>query len=273
MKLVYKLPLSAALTGVALTGLSLAQDWYVSGQAQWQQQSRSENGGAFTQDFISGNGGTTMPNGTPYPAGTSLGWNTEYNSGYGVAVELGRALPTGLPFNRRLPRGFRGSLELAFEKASVDTHTDMSVGGSAVGAADAAALRGETTQSGTTVETLIRDGKGDIENLSAFANVYYDLPLNSRIKPYIGGGIGVTRSNVTYKPSGTEIVENNDTSFAYQAKLGATYQISPRMELFGEYTYRNSAETEIDLDLLPAKLEIENERHLVGLGFRYRFGR
>ena len=42
MKLVFKLPLSIAVAGAAFTGISMAQDWYVSGSVSWNNQSSSD---------------------------------------------------------------------------------------------------------------------------------------------------------------------------------------------------------------------------------------
>lgn len=271
MKLVFKAPLSLALTAVAMTGLSLAQDWYVSGQIQWQKQDKSDNSGALTRDFTTG-AGTTIPAGTVLAAGTPLAWNTELKDGIAGSVELGRNLPTQLPGNRYLPKGLRGSLEIAFETADVDTHTGVTVGGSSIDAEDADVLVGTGTQIGSTVANVVADGRGNVENTSAFANLYYQIPTNGPIEPYVGGGIGVTSSKVKFNPSGVAIADDTDINFAYQAKVGATYKVSPNFELFGEYTYRGSEDVDIDLDLVPGQLEIDNKRHLVGLGFRYRFG-
>ena len=271
MKLVFKVPLSLALTAVALTGLSLAQDWYVSGQLQWQQQGDSDNSGAFTSDFTTG-AGTTIPAGTVLATGTTLGWNTELKDGIAGSVEVGRNIPSQITATRQLPKGFRGSLELAFESADVEGHSGVTAGGGNIDAEDADVLVGSGTQLGASVGAIVADGQGKIENTSVFANLYYDWQLGSLLKPYIGAGIGVTNTDVKFNPSGVAIADDSETNFAYQAKLGASVKVRPNLELFGEYTYRATDDVEVELDLVPGNLEIENERHLVGLGFRYRFG-
>jgi len=78
---------------------------------------------------------------------------------------------------------------------------------------------------------------------NALASLYWDIPLNSRLVPYIGGGIGYTALNAS--PSG----EFNGFSYApysgylanglgYQAKLGISYLINRRSDIFAEAIYR-----------------------------------
>jgi hypothetical protein len=54
---------------------------------------------------------------------------------------------------------------------------------------------------------------------------------------------------------------------------GASFDISPRAELFGQYTYRaNGNRADIDLDLLPATLGVQNHQSLLTAGVRVKFG-
>ena len=53
---------------------------------------------------------------------------------------------------------------------------------------------------------------------------------------------------------------------------GASYSLSDRAELFGQYTYRGLAErTDTPLNLLPATLGVEANQSIVSAGVRIGF--
>ena len=102
---------------------------YVSASAGLNFQTDSDNAGAFTSDFVTGDG-VAVPPGAVLSAGTGVGWTTEFDSGLFVSAAYGY----------RLNEMFRVEAELSYQGADVDTHTDVQAGGSALGAADAAVL-------------------------------------------------------------------------------------------------------------------------------------
>lgn len=281
MSIAVKAPLSMAAAAAAFSGFSIGQDWYVSGQLQWQKQQDSTNMGSFNEDSIVGIDTLrqTLPDGTVFNPDTyNYQWETSHDEGIASSLEVGRSLPNG----------FRGSLEVAYEKADVNEHSRGAV--SLIGTVDTQEGQvfsspdtldnilfdnGEqlTQLAGTPVESAdIRQGTNDIVNVSGFANLYYDFPVSERVQPYIGAGVGVTQTEVQYAPDGVIVAETDSTRFAYQGKAGATVKVSDRVEVFGEYTYRATSDVKATLttsDLL--KLDIENKRHLVGIGLRFRF--
>ena len=226
MKLVFKLPLSVAVAGATFSGISLAQDWYVSGSVSWNQQNSSET----TIQIDDGLGGVI-----------SSEMEANYDDGIGVAAELGRTFDNVLP-------GLRGSLEVTYTKAEVDNFEMPSV-------------------LGTGTDTIT--GGGDIENIGVFLNAYYDFDLNLPvpIKPYIGAGAGFTMSEVAFNQSGGGVTatffDDDDMRFAYQGKVGATYDLEGNSELFAEYTYRASEDLTFG-NTATGEYSIENSSHLVG---------
>ena len=233
MKLAFKLPLSIAVAGATFSGLSLAQDWYVSGSISWNNQQSSD-----TEILIDdGAGGTT---------GSSM--QAEFDDGMGVSAELGRTFDGLVP-------GLRGALEVSYTKAEVSEFEveDLVNGG-----------------------TTTMAGGGDIENIAVFANAYYDfdVDLGVPIKPYVGAGIGVTTTEVSFNSSAggltTTFFDDDDVRFAYQGKVGATYDVNANTSLFAEYTYRASEDLTFG-NLTDGEYTVENQSHLVGLGLRLRF--
>jgi opacity protein-like surface antigen len=83
---------------------------------------------------------------------------------------------------------------------------------------------------------------GAVSKNSVFASAYWDINLNSRLTPYIGGGLGY--SNLIVGPSGDAIsgpsayAGYSAGAFAYQVKLGLSYLLSRRADAFVEGLYR-----------------------------------
>lgn len=77
---------------------------------------------------------------------------------------------------------------------------------------------------------------GGFTTTSGIVNLLYDFQNQSSFTPYLGAGLGVARTNgEVSRPSG--IFDESSTGAAYQAILGASYNVSPSFEIFGQYTY------------------------------------
>ena len=135
--------------------------------------------------------------------------------------------------------------------------------------------QGSIRQSSWTVganELEVRPSNPLVTSNSVFASLYLDLPVNNRLVPYVGGGLGYT--NVT--SSSTELTLGavsqsvggwNNGMLGYQAKAGLAYRSSPRSDLFAEAVYQGS----------PAVSRDSLERSALNswgcrFGVRYRFG-
>lgn len=250
---------SALAIGMALIGGAQAQEWYAGGSIGINQQADSDNAGA-TGAFTTGNlgDGSTLD----VAAGTNYGWSTEFDSGTAFAAELGA----------RYDNGFRSGIELAYTTADIDTHKGVTLGGGSIDAVDAAAIASSPTPLGVTVAQVVADGQGDISNTALFANLYYDFNREESFQPYLGVGLGFSDVSVTYKPSNISVIDDSETKFAYQAKAGVTWWLNPEWELYGEYAYRATEDVELDNQLFPGTLDIENQTNTISVGARYRFG-
>lgn len=236
-------------------------EWYVSGQGGVAVQGDSRNTGALTRALTTGNGAPAVPNGTVLPAGADVNWNTDFDSGLAISGELGA----------RFGGGFRAGVEFAYTKADVSMHQGVTVGGTNIDGVDAAVLTGSATQLGATVGQVVAEGRGRIRNLSLFLNGYYDLATGGPVSPYLGAGVGFTDSKIRYNPSGVGIVDDSATRFAYQLMAGVTFRVAQSVDLFGQYTYREGSDPEVDVDLFPARLKVENNQQLLSAGVRFRF--
>lgn len=251
---------AAALAALAfLSTPAAAQDYYGSVSAGWAWLDDSDNSGEFTSDFTTGEG-TTIPAGTVLPAGSSLGWTTEFDDGYAIAAAFGRRFGN-----------WRGELELAYQSNDVDTHRDVQAAGIPLGAEDAGVLITGSPNLGVSVADLVADGRGSVETTFAMANVYYDFNAWSGFTPYVGAGVGAGFVDVDYSPSGVQIVDDDATVLAYQVMAGASYDVSDRMEVFAQYRYRATEDVETDVALFDADLDIENRASVLEAGVRFAF--
>lgn len=250
---------SILVAGAALSGVAAAQEYYVGGSIGISQQNDSDNSGvtgAFTTGNLGDGSTLDVASGTPY------GWNTEFDNGTAFSAEFGA----------RYGSGFRGGVEFVYSQADVDTHTGVTLGGGSIDAVDAAAIAGSPTALGATVAAVVADGQGDITNTGLFANGYYDFNQAGAFQPYLGAGIGFVSVDVNYQPSGITVIDDSETKFGYQIKAGATWQLEGQWELFGEYAYRATEDVELDNQLFPGTLEIENTQNVFSIGARYKFG-
>ncbi len=197
-------------------------------------------------------------------ADTPLEWRTEFDTGFAINGQVGYAFDNGL----------RVELEGAYSEYGVDTHSGLTVGGTDIDTVDSAILtRGAADATNPTVGAVIADGQGDVSNFGLFGNVFYDIQTGSGFKPYVGAGLGYQWVDVDYSPSEVPVADDDDGSLAYQLMAGASYELSPSAELFGQYTYRATTEdADIPLTLLPATLGVESSQSIISAGVRVKFG-
>ncbi len=94
------------------------------------------------------------------------------------------------------------------------------------------------------------DGSGlfdDVIAKSFFLSGLYDFDNDSKITPYVGLGIG--SSNVDTDAT----TDDDDTSISYQGKGGLSYDLSEKVDVFGELTYQIIDDTNIgnkDIDAI-----------------------
>lgn len=219
----------------------------------------ARNRGELTEDFTTG-AGTTIAPGTTLPAGTRLGWDTDFNTGYMISGAVGKRFGA-----------FRGEAELSFQRNGIDGHDSAFIGSSPLDNQDAGVLTTGSPQTGSTVGEVLADGRGHLRTIYVMANAVYDIDIDAPVTPYIGGGVGVGFVSAEYRPSGLPVADDNSAQFAYQAMAGASYSVSPRADLFAGYRYRGTTKPTLEASLLPADLEFQNRGSVVEAGLRYAF--
>lgn len=104
-----------------------------------------------------------------------------------------------------------------------------------------------------------KDMDDDLSLLTAMVNAYYDFDVDSSVKPYIMGGLGMARVDMSW-------TSDNEDVFAWQvgAGLGLNVADSTTLDLGYRYLKPNEFDTH---GLGDGKLECHN----VMLGLRYQF--
>lgn len=118
---------------------------------------------------------------------------------------------------------------------------------------------------------------GDFQALTFKANVFYDIDLGFAWKPYVGGGIGVTKVSVDVSSGTTRnvLVDDSETVFSYQVGGGVGYEFplpeGRSVTLSLDYRYFDAGsptftgyESNLDFDASIAG-------NYVGVGLRYGF--
>ncbi|MFO0408875.1 MAG: outer membrane protein [Dolichospermum sp.] len=94
---------------------------------------------------------------------------------------------------------------------------------------------------------------GNVNQTTFLVNGYYDIPTKSKLRPYVGAGIGFGLISPDIKFAGNKVETSNGTSFAYQGKIGVEYEVVKKGNAFVEFKYlglsgytskKNGTETE-----------------------------
>jgi opacity protein-like surface antigen len=167
---------------------------------------------------------------------------------------------------------------------TVEVESDMGwAAGAAAGYAFAFGLRAEAEVAyrmnaldRATLSPVSVDLEGDTTALSVMGNLWFDIPLDGAIRPFVGGGLGMAQVslNDVEVPAlgGGTFVDDSDWVFAYQLGGGVAFRIAPGLDLTAEYRYFGTENPDFQLEGAGAPdAEYEYSSHSVLFGFRYMF--
>lgn len=103
--------------------------------------------------------------------------------------------------------------------------------------------------------------EGDLRVMSYMLNGFYDFPIKSVVRPFLGAGIGLLDGRL----SDTE-EHASDTVFGYQAMAGVALKAAPHITLDLSYRYQGAAN---DFSLKGTELSYGSSN--VMFGVRYDF--
>ena len=85
-----------------------------------------------------------------------------------------------------------------------------------------------------------------IKTTSLMVSGYRDIPIiRNKLEAYLGGGLGVRYTTIDgfsltpspVSPIRVQVPSDHDTNFGYQAKVGLTYKVNKKMDIFTEAVY------------------------------------
>jgi len=142
--------------------------------------------------------------------------------GVSGALELGNSGGFTAAVGTGFGNGFRGEAEFLYQRADIEDLT--------------------LSAFGLSVST---GASGDVTVVSGMANVLYDFTTRSKLKPYVGAGIGLANVNVDISVVGAS-AEVDDTVFAYQLMAGAQFDITNTTAFRAGYRYFGTSDPEFD---------------------------
>lgn len=268
MKKALPVILFGASLGVLVPSFSMANghssdskhDHYVSFSYGIVRQDDSNNDGNFTSDFSTGVV-TGVPAPLAIPSGADVGWDTDFDRGDAFTLALGKRYGA-----------WRYELEYSQTSSDVDSHQGVNAAGIGLDAIDVGVLiSGNVGDVGATTGAIVADGRGEIETSTLMVSANYDWEIEGPLTPFVGIGVGYSKVDVNYEPSGIEIIDDDDSVFVYQLMAGASYDIQHNLSAVLTIRYRDGSDAEVDATLIPAEFEIENSSLIYDLGLRYWF--
>ncbi len=168
------------------------------------------------------------------------GYETPTNLGYTARMESPGYLVGGA-IGFRLNDNIRTEAELAYRRYSVD----------------------EVQFNGAAATKI--DGYADA--ISFLGNVWYDVPLNSRLTPYAGGGLGLGYATYSNRGSG---YKDSDTGFMFQLGTGIKWAVTEKVSLDFGYRFRGLLNLKFkDLGLVDKRNDYLGHNFIVGMTFGF----
>jgi opacity protein-like surface antigen len=164
--------------------------------------------------------------------------------------------------------------------ASLDTDTGFGIGGAVGYRFDNARVEFEVGYNNNNVDNIVvndieASADGDIGNWKFLINGYYDFPTDSRFSPYVGGGAGLAilsanDVSASLPPFGAVSIDDSNSSFIFQFKAGAGYDITDELTAF--LGYRLMGIPGQSFEVLGTDLDADTLFiHSLQLGARYEF--
>ncbi|MGQ0700089.1 MAG: OmpA family protein [Panacagrimonas sp.] len=123
--------------------------------------------------------------------------------------------------------------------------------------------------------------EGEEDTDIAMANLWLDFFKSGSIHPYIGGGVGAARIDISDPAfdgtvlfiNGSELRDDDDTVFAYQGGAGIGFDLTPQWTASLDYRYLKTEDGEFNLleNFPDSHVETEYESHSALLSIRYYF--
>lgn len=115
-------------------------------------------------------------------------------------------------------------------------------------------------------------------SLRAMANAYYDLTPVAGLQPYLGGGVGFSKIDLTFiapraplpTESPRELINDSDTRFTYQVIAGVAAPVTPTLSLTAQYRWLDAGRFQ-GVDSRGEATERDHRGHSFDIGLRFAF--
>jgi opacity protein-like surface antigen len=182
--------------------------------------------------------------------------------------------------------------EIEYSGYDYDFEADLDNGftaGVAVGAHINEWLRGEIELSGnwhdaggeldfTYYQPYGYDVDGDVDALFVLANLWFEIPIDTFFRPYVGGGIGFGRLSIDveadYAGYEYDLFDDDDWGFAYQLGAGVAFGMAENIAFDVGYRYKAINNAEFGEDFFTGggdDVEVDYHSHNIIAGIRIGF--
>ena len=122
-----------------------------------------------------------------------------------------------------------------------------------------------------------RIGSGEQDVLAGLMNLFFDFDgVSKNFKPFVGAGIGIATldADIAYSPGA--FIDDDDTTWAYQAIIGAEFSLTEKFSVIGDARYFTLEDVELTRFGGPAPaafvdLSSEYESFSTSIGLRFKF--
>lgn len=203
------------------------------GAMAWQASVQAADG-IFDGSYIELRGGANFMTDADNSSGGSgpFATDTDFDTGFTVGLAIGYSFANQARYGRGLWNNVRVELEAGYNENDIN---------------------GTATNAEISVNNYM-------------FNAYYDFSTGGRLRPFIGGGVGVARVEV----DGVSLSDDDDTVLAFQGRAGLSYEISRNFLISLGYRYLNTSDPDFRTST-GTSFESETESHAVEVGLRYKF--
>ena len=114
------------------------------------------------------------------------------------------------------------------------------------------------------------DPVGAVKTLGGFLNGQLDFRLADRFSLYGGAGVGAEWLDVdTHSSAANTFHSDGGAHFAWQAKAGVMWHLSPGTALTLGYRFMNIADDEIKDGIGGSSFDLQTEQHVIEVGLAF----
>ena len=116
----------------------------------------------------------------------------------------------------------------------------------------------------------------EISSQHVFVSTFWDITNYAGFTPYVGGGIGAVRHEISGLTAPDGAADGSDYDFAYHVGVGVSYDITSSLKFDLAYRYIDLGEVISGVDAgagTPGAISVADiQSHEVKVGLRYHFG-